>query len=109
MRKTTLCKKSSESTGCSSSLIGQKNILRGQSEAGNLNGSGTGSVRVKCPGACLDLIVNFQHGHLINPTNCPWLSADGVVTVKVQHEKVFFNVIEVLNYIPIVFVNLNEE
>jgi len=48
MRKTTLCKKTSESPGCSSSLIGQKNFS-GQSAAANSNASGTGSVRASAP------------------------------------------------------------
>ena len=30
----------------------------------------------KCPGARLDLTVNFHHGHFIDPTNCPWVSED---------------------------------
>ena len=40
MRKTTSCKETRES------VIGQKNFFSGQSEAGNLKASGTGSVRV---------------------------------------------------------------
>ena len=32
----------------------------------------------KCPRARLDLIVNFHHGHFIDPNNCPWVSEDGV-------------------------------
>ena len=44
----------------------------GQSEVGNSNVSRTG----KCPGARLDLTVNFHHGHFIDPTNCPWVSED---------------------------------
>ena len=35
----------------------------------------------KCPGARLDLTVNFHHGHFIDPTNCPWVSEDGSVYV----------------------------
>ena len=31
----------------------------------------------KCPGARLDLTVNFHHEHFIDPTNCPWVSEDG--------------------------------
>ena len=30
----------------------------------------------KCPGARLDLTVNFHYGHFIDPTNCPWVSQD---------------------------------
>ena len=75
MMKTTSCKKTSESPGCSSSLI----VFCDQSEAGNSNASGAGSVRVSAqgpPGARLDLTVNFHYGHLthIDPTNCPWVS-----------------------------------
>ena len=67
------CKKTSpESPGCSSSPIGQKKIFFGQSEAGNWNWFG----KSKCPGARLDLTVNFHHGHFIDPTNCPWVSED---------------------------------
>ena len=29
-------------------------------------------------GACLDLTVNFHHEHFIDPTNCPWVSEDGL-------------------------------
>ena len=43
--KTTSCKKTSESPSCSSSLISQKKSFSGQSEAGNPNASGTGSVK----------------------------------------------------------------
>ena len=50
MRKTNSCKKTSESPDCSSSLIGQKTFFSGQSEAGNSNASGTGSVRVSAQG-----------------------------------------------------------
>ena len=50
MRKTTSCKKASESPGCSSSVIGHKNSFCGQSEAGNSNASGTGSVTVSAKG-----------------------------------------------------------
>ena len=49
----------------------------GQSEAGNLNASGTGES--KYPGARLDLTVNFHHEHSIVPTNFPWVSEDGVL------------------------------
>ena len=31
-----------------------------------------------CPGARFDLTVNFHHGHFIDPTNCPWVSEDGI-------------------------------
>ena len=48
-------------------------IFSGQSEAGNWNWFG----KSKCPGARLDLIVNFHHEHFIDPTNCPWVSEDG--------------------------------
>ena len=30
----------------------------------------------KCPGARLDLTVNFHHGYFIDPTNYPWVSED---------------------------------
>ena len=33
--------------------------------------------RSKCPGARLDLKVNFHLGHFIDPTNSPWASEDG--------------------------------
>ena len=32
----------------------------------------------KCPGARLDLTVNFLNGHFIDPSNCPWVSEDAV-------------------------------
>ena len=41
-------------------------LFSGQSEAGNSNASGTGSVRVIAKG----------HEHFIDPTNCPWVSED---------------------------------
>ena len=50
MGKTTSCKKTRESPVSFSSLIGQKKIFSGQSEAGNSNASGTGSVRVSAQG-----------------------------------------------------------
>ena len=31
-------------------------------------------VKVYCK---IDLTVNFQHEHFIDPTNCPWVSEDG--------------------------------
>ena len=73
MRKTTSCKKTSESPGCSSSLIGQKNFFFGQSEAGNSTASGTSN----CPGTRLNLTRNFYHGHFIDPANCPEVSEVG--------------------------------
>ena len=72
MRKTRSCRKTSELPGCSSSLIGQKIFFSGQSEAGNSNASGTGSVRVSAQG----LVSIFHHGHFIELTNCPWVSED---------------------------------
>ena len=71
MRETTSCKKTSDSPGYSS--------FSGQSEAGNSNASGTGSVRVSAQGAPLDLAVNFHHGHFIDASNCPWVSEDDVI------------------------------
>ena len=38
----------------------------------------------KCPGARLDLTVNFHHEHFIAPTNCPWVSEDGTNLKKVR-------------------------
>ena len=32
-----------------------------------------------CPGARLDLTVNFRHEHFIDPTNCPWVSEDACI------------------------------
>ena len=32
----------------------------------------------KCPRARVDLTVNFHHKHFIDPTNCPWVSEDGI-------------------------------
>ena len=32
----------------------------------------------KCPGARLDLTVNFHHEHFIDPTNFPWVSEDEI-------------------------------
>ena len=32
----------------------------------------------KCPGARVDLTVNFHHKHFIDLTNCPWVSEDGI-------------------------------
>ena len=66
MKKPTSCKKTSDSPGCSSSLVGQKN---------NFFWFG----KSKCPGARLDLTVNFHHGHFIDPSNCPWVSEDDVI------------------------------
>ena len=84
MRKTRSCKKTSESPGCASSLISQKKFFSRQSEAGNSNASGTGSVS---SGARLDLIVNFQHGHFIDPTECPWVSEDDFTSWRQKNNR----------------------
>ena len=55
------CKKTPESPGCSSSLIGQKIFfLANQKQAIE-----TLLELVQCRGALLDLIVNFDHEHSI--------------------------------------------
>ena len=71
MRKTTSCKKTSESPGYSSSLIGHKNIFCGQSEAGNLNASGTGSVRVTAQGLVSILQYTFTTDILSTRVTAP--------------------------------------
>ena len=46
--------------------------------------------KIETSGACLDLTVNFHHGHFIDPTNCPWVSEDGFGPSKGtygQHQK----------------------
>ena len=59
MRKTTSCKKTRESPG-------------GRQFKRFWNWFG----KSKCPGARLDLTVNFHHEHFIDPTDCPWVSED---------------------------------
>ena len=71
MRKTTSCKKTRESPGCFSLLIFFSPI-RSRQFKHFWNWSG----KSKCPGAHLDLTVNFHHKHSIVPTNCPWVSED---------------------------------
>ena len=101
MTKTTSCKKTSESPGCSSSLIGQNFFFLANqkwaiqtllehfvSTAWRLPLHGPRNYvdwsfwnwfgKSKCPGARLDFTVNFHHGHFIDPTNCPWVSEDRV-------------------------------
>ena len=68
IRKTTSCKKTPESPGCSSSLTGQKKIRSRQFKR-FWNWFG----KSKCPGSLLNLIVNFHHEHFIVPTSCPYL------------------------------------
>ena len=77
MRKTTLCKETSESRGCSSSLIGQK-FFFWRIRSGQFKRFWDWFSKSKCPGAHIDLTVNFHHRHFINPTNCPWVSEDGL-------------------------------
>ena len=36
----------------------------------------------KCPGARLDLTVNFHHEHFIDPTDCPWVSEDAFIVAR---------------------------
>ena len=75
MRKTMLCKETSESRGCSSSLIGQKfNFFL----SGQFKHFWDWFSKSKCPGAHIDLTVNFHHRHFIDPTNFPWVSEDGL-------------------------------
>ena len=38
----------------------------------------------KCPGARLDLTVNFHQGHFIDPTNCPWVFEDEWIIEKAR-------------------------
>ena len=67
------CKKTPESPGCSSSLIGQKFFFLAIQKFALR----TGSVRVSArPGARLDLTVNFHIKHPIIPTSCPCVSED---------------------------------
>ena len=73
MRKTTSCKRTRESPGSFSSLIGQKKIRSRQFKR-FWNWFG----KSKCLGARLDLTVNFQHEPFIDPINCPWVSEDGL-------------------------------
>ena len=71
------CKKTPESPGCSSSLIGQKFVfLANQKQA-----TETLLELVQCRGALLDLIVNFHHEHSIVPTSCHGVSEDGCIMV----------------------------
>ena len=75
MRKTTSCKETRESPSCFSSLIGQKSFfwpIRSRQSKRFWNWFG----KRKCPGASLDLTVNFHHEHCIVPTDCPWVSED---------------------------------
>ena len=81
MRKTTSCKKTWESPGCSSSLIGQKNIFSGQSEGGISNASGTCFGKSKCPGALPLLLWTFAHENPVVPTSCPWVSEDAISVI----------------------------
>ena len=39
----------------------------------------------KCPGARLDLTINFHHEHFIDPTNCPWVSEDDLDPDMEEH------------------------
>ena len=73
---TTASKKTSQSPGCSSSLIGQKKFFW-PIRSGQFKRFWNWFGKSKCPGARLDLTVNFHHGHFIDPTNCPWVSEDG--------------------------------
>ena len=77
MRKTTSCKKTRESPGRFSSLIGQKKFfwpIRSRQFKRFWNWFG----KSKCPGARLDLTVNFHQEHFIDPTKKqePTLPAD---------------------------------
>ena len=79
-----VCKKTSESPGCSSSLIGQKNIFFWPIRSGQFKHFWNWFGKSKCPGARLDITVNFHHGHFIDPPNCPWVSEDGVTFDTMQ-------------------------
>ena len=71
------CKKTRQSPGSFSSLTGHKKVfwpIRSRQFKRFWNWFG----KSKCPGACLDLTVNFHHEHFIDPTNCPWVSEDVV-------------------------------
>ena len=76
MRKTSSCKKTSESPGCSSSLTGLKKNFSWSIRSGQFNRLWNWVGKSNCPGARLDLTVNFHYGHFIDPTNCPWVSED---------------------------------
>ena len=81
MRKTMLCKKTQESPGCFSLLIGP---IRSRQFKRFWNWSS----KSKCQGAHLDLTVNFHHKHSIVPTNCPWVSKDGSLSVPEAEESI---------------------
>ena len=86
IRKTTSCKKTPESPGCSSSLTGQKKIRSRQFKR-FWNWFG----KSKCPGSLLNLIVNFQHEHFIVPTSCPWVFEDALKEILLMHVQLLLN------------------
>ena len=69
MRKTTLCKKTREAPGCFSSLIGEKKKNFWPIRSGQFKRFWNWFGESKCPGARLDLTVNFYYEHFIDPTN----------------------------------------
>ncbi len=77
MRKTTSCKKTSESLCWSTSLIGQKNCFSGQSERKSSNACGTGSVKASAQGLSRACCTLSPDEIPVAPTNCPWVSEDG--------------------------------
>ena len=51
----------------------------------------------KCPEAPLDLTVNFQYRHVIDPNNCPWVSEDVNESEIVEIKKVVLKEGELLD------------
>ena len=49
----------------------------------------------KCPGARLDLTVNFHHEHFIDPTNCPWVSEDGQYDEHISQVQIAQNELQI--------------
>ena len=83
MRKTTSCKKRSESPGCSSLLIFLWPIRSREFER-----FWNWFVKRECPGALPFLVVNFHHEHYVVPTSCPWVSDDGLEEVWSQAQAI---------------------
>lgn len=97
MRKTTSCKKTPdhESPGCSSSLIVWP--IRSRPFTCFWNWSG----KSKCPGAALDLLVNFHHELSIVSTRCSWVSEDRPIIhsklFTIIHRKILHNQLVLTN------------
>ena len=103
IRKTTSCKKTSESPRLLIFADWPQKYLLWPIRSGQFKRYWNWFVKSKCPGARLDLTVNFHHGYFINPTNCPWVSEDGNSSDRLSFAS-FGSFVSIVLYIVVAYI-----